>query len=299
MHITKTAMITVCGRPNVGKSSLPNALVGEKIAIVSNKPQTTRNRIYGVVNRGDTQFVLLDTPGLHKPRSRLGDYMVKVVRESLADVEAALLLVEPIAHVGEPEKVLLQRIAEEKIPAILCINKIDTVEKKDDLLAVIAAYSETGAAFDAIIPISARTGDGLEELMAQLAKYAQEGPQLFPDGMTTDQPDAQICAEIVREKMLRCLDKEIPHGTAVEVTRFTERDSGIIDLDVTIYCEKASHKGIIIGKHGDMIKRISTLARKDIERFMGTQVYMETWVKVKENWRDNVNFIRSQGYNEQ
>ena len=299
MHITKTAMITVCGRPNVGKSSLTNALVGEKIAIVSNKPQTTRNRIYGVVNRGDTQFVLLDTPGLHKPRSRLGDYMVKVVRESLADVEAALLLVEPIAHVGEPEKVLLQRIAEENILAVLCINKIDTVEKKDDLLAVIAAYSETGAAFDAIIPISARTGDGLEELMVQLAKYAQEGPQLFPDGMTTDQPDAQICAEIVREKMLRCLDKEIPHGTAVEVTRFTERDSGIIDLDVTIYCEKASHKGIIIGKHGDMIKRISTLARKDIERFMGTQVYMETWVKVKENWRDNVNFIRSQGYNEQ
>ena len=299
MHITKTAMITVCGRPNVGKSSLTNALVGEKIAIVSNKPQTTRNRIYGVVNRGDTQFVLLDTPGLHKPRSRLGDYMVKVVRESLADVEAALLLVEPIAHVGEPEKVLLQRIAEENIPAVLCINKIDTVEKKDDLLAVIAAYSETGAAFDAIIPISARTGDGLEELMAQLAKYAQEGPQLFPDGMTTDQPDAQVCAEIVREKMLRCLDKEIPHGTAVEVTHFTERDSGIIDLDVTIYCEKASHKGIIIGKHGDMIKRISTLARKDIERFMGTQVYMETWVKVKENWRDNVNFIRSQGYNEQ
>ena len=299
MHITKTAMITVCGRPNVGKSSLTNALVGEKIAIVSNKPQTTRNRIYGVVNRGDTQFVLLDTPGLHKPRSRLGDYMVKVVRESLADVEAALLLVEPIAHVGEPEKVLLQRIAEENIPAVLCINKIDTVEKKDDLLAVIAAYSETGAAFDAIIPISARTGDGLEELMAQLAKYAQEGPQLFPDGMTTDQPDARVCAEIVREKMLHCLDKEIPHGTAVEVTRFTERDSGIIDLDVTIYCEKASHKGIIIGKHGDMIKRISTLARKDIERFMGTQVYMETWVKVKENWRDNVNFIRSQGYNEQ
>ena len=298
-EIKNVAMITVCGRPNVGKSSLTNALVGEKIAIVSNKPQTTRNRIYGVVNRGDTQFVLLDTPGLHKPRSRLGDYMVKVVRESLADVEAALLLVEPIAHVGEPEKVLLQRIAEEKIPAILCINKIDTVEEKDDLLAVIAAYSETGAAFDAIIPISARTGDGLEELMAQLAKYAQEGPQLFPDGMTTDQPDAQVCAEIVREKMLRCLDKEIPHGTAVEVTRFTERDSGIIDLDVTIYCEKASHKGIIIGKHGDMIKRISTLARKDIERFMGTQVYMETWVKVKENWRDNVNFIRSQGYNEQ
>ncbi len=299
-NITKTAMITICGRPNVGKSSLTNALVGEKIAIVSDKPQTTRNRIYGVVNREDTQFVLLDTPGLHKPRSRLGDYMVKVVRESLEQVEAALLLVEPIAHVGEPEKILLQRIREEHLPCVLCINKIDTVEKKDDLLAVIAAYSQAFDGFDAIIPISARTGDGLEDLMAQLQTYAAEGPQLFPDGMTTDQPDAQVCAEIVREKMLLCLEKEIPHGTAVEVTRFTEReDTGIVDLDVTIYCEKASHKGIIIGKHGDMLKRISSLARRDIEKFMGAKVYMETWVKVKENWRDNVNFIRARGYDEQ
>lgn len=299
-NITRTAMITICGRPNVGKSSLTNALVGEKIAIVSDKPQTTRNRIYGVVNREDTQFVLLDTPGLHKPRSRLGDYMVKVVRESLEQVEAALLLVEPIAHVGEPEKILLQRIREEHLPCVLCINKIDTVEKKDDLLEVIAAYSAVYPGFDAIIPISARTGDGLDDLMAQLQTYAAEGPQLFPDGMTTDQPDAQVCAEIVREKMLLCLDKEIPHGTAVEVTRFTEReDTGIIDLDVTIYCEKASHKGIIIGKHGDMLKRISSLARRDIEKFMGAKVYMETWVKVKENWRDNVNFIRARGYDEQ
>ena len=299
-NITRTAMITICGRPNVGKSSLTNALVGEKIAIVSDKPQTTRNRIYGVVNRGDTQYVLLDTPGLHKPRSRLGDYMVKVVRESLEQVEAALLLVEPIAQGGEPEKILLQRIREEHLPCVLCINKIDTVEKKDDLLAVIAAYSQAFDDFDAIIPISARTGDGLEDLMAQLQTYAAEGPQLFPDGMTTDQPDAQVCAEILREKMLLCLDKEIPHGTAVEVTRFTEReDTGIIDLDVTIYCEKASHKGIIIGKHGDMLKRISSLARRDIEKFMGAKVYMETWVKVKENWRDNVNFIRARGYDEQ
>ena len=299
-NITRTAMITICGRPNVGKSSLTNALVGEKIAIASDKPQTTRNRIYGVVNREDTQFVLLDTPGLHKPRSRLGDYMVKVVRESLEQVEAALLLVEPIAHVGEPEKILLQRIQEEHLPCVLCINKIDTVEKKDDLLEVIAAYSAVYPGFDAIIPISARTGDGLDDLMAQLQTYAAEGPQLFPDGMTTDQPDAQVCAEILREKMLLCLDKEIPHGTAVEVTRFTEReDSGIIDLDVTIYCEKASHKGIIIGKHGDMLKRISSLARRDIEKFMGAKVYMETWVKVKENWRDDVNFIRARGYDEQ
>ena len=298
MNITKTAMITVCGRPNVGKSSLTNALVGEKIAIVSKKPQTTRNRIYGVVTEGDTQLVLLDTPGFHKPRSRLGDYMVKVVRESLSAVECALLLVEPIAHVGEPERILLRRIEEEQLPVVLCINKIDTVEP-DQLLPVIAAYNEAWNGFDAIIPLSARTGDGLEELLAQLQNYAQEGPQLFPDGMTTDQPDAQVCAEIVREKMLQCLDKEIPHGTAVEVTRFSERDSGIIDLDVTIYCEKASHKGIIIGKHGDMMKKISSLARQDIEKFMGTKVYMETWVKVKENWRDNVNFIRSQGFNEE
>ena len=205
MNITKTAMITVCGRPNVGKSSLTNALVGEKIAIVSDKPQTTRNRIYGVVNREDTQFVLLDTPGLHKPRSRLGDYMVKVVRESLQQVEAALLLVEPIAHVGEPEKILLQRITEEGLPCVLCINKIDTVEKKDDLLEVIAAYSAVYPGFDAIIPISARTGDGLDDLMAQLRIYATAGPQLFPDGMTTDQPDRQVVGEIVREKLLRNL----------------------------------------------------------------------------------------------
>ncbi len=293
-------MVTVCGRPNVGKSSLTNALVGEKIAIVSSKPQTTRNRICGVVNRGDTQFVLLDTPGLHKPRSRLGDYMVKVVRQSLQAVECAVLLVEPIPNVGTPEKVLLERIREEELPAVLCINKIDTVANKEDILAVIAAYSAEYPDLKAIIPISARTGEGLEELMEELGKYAQEGPQLFPEGMTTDQPDAQVCAEIVREKMLLCLDKEIPHGTAVEVTRFTEReDSGIIDLDVTIYCEKASHKGIIIGKNGAMMKRINTLARQDIERFMGTKVYLETWVKVKENWRDNANFIRAQGYDEE
>ena len=298
-NITRTAMITICGRPNVGKSSLTNALVGEKIAIVSDKPQTTRNRIYGVVNRGDTQYVLLDTPGLHKPRSRLGDYMVKVVRESLEQVEAALLLVEPIAHVGEPEKILLQRIREEHLPCVLCINKIDTVEKKDDLLAVIAAYSAVYPGFDAIIPISARTGDGLEDLMAQLQTYAAEGPQLFPDGMTTDQPDAQVCAEILREKMLLCLDKEIPHGTAVEITKFSERDSGVIDVDATIYCEKASHKGIIIGKQGAMLKKISSLARQDMEKFMGTKVYLETWVKVKENWRDNVNYVRSFGYRDE
>ena len=295
--IKNVAMITVCGRPNVGKSSLTNALVGEKVAIVSNKAQTTRNRIYGVVNREDTQYILLDTPGLHKPKSALGEYMVKVVTSSLSDVDCALLLVEPIAHVGGPELALIERIKEEHLPAILCINKIDTVEPAE-LLPVIAAYNEAWDGFDAIIPISAHTGSGLDDLMQELRKYASEGPQLFPDGQTSDQPERQVVGEIVREKLLLCLDKEIPHGTAVEITRFSERDSGVIDVDATIYCEKASHKGIIIGKQGAMLKKISTLARYDIEKFMGTKVYLETWVKVKENWRDNVNYVRSFGYND-
>ena len=298
MNITKTAMITVWGRPNVGKSSLTNALVGEKVAIVSNKAQTTRNRIYGVVNREDTQFILLDTPGLHKPKSALGDYMVKVVTSSLSDVDCALLLVEPIPHVGGPELALIQRIQEEHIPAILCINKIDTVEPAE-LLPVIAAYNEAWDGFDAIIPISAHSGSGLDELMKELGKYAEEGPQLFPDGETSDQPERQVVGELVREKLLLCLDKEIPHGTAVEITRFSERDSGVIDVEATIYCEKASHKGIIIGKQGAMLKKISTMARQDIEKFMGTKVYLETWVKVKENWRDNMNYVRSFGYRDE
>ncbi len=296
-EVKKTAMITIAGRPNVGKSTLTNALVGEKIAIVSPKPQTTRNRICGVMNRGDTQYIFLDTPGLHKARTRLGDYMVKVVRESVADVDAVCLLVEPIANIGAPEQALVDRIREGNLPAVLVINKIDTVEK-DVLLSVMAAYS-AAYDFDAIIPISAQEQDGLDVLLEQLSKYASEGPQLFPDGMTTDQPERQIVAEIVREKLLRNLDKEIPHGTAIEVTKFSERDSGIIDLHVTIYCEKASHKGIIIGKNGAMLKKISTHAREDIERFMGAKVYLETWVKVKENWRDNLNYVRSFGYDEQ
>ena len=298
MSITKTAMVTLCGRPNVGKSTLTNALVGEKIAIVSNKPQTTRNRIYGVVNRDDVQFVFLDTPGFHKARNRLGDYMVKVARESIADVDAVVLLVEPVPHVGIPEQELLKKIKEAGLPAILCINKIDTVEDKTALLAVIQAYTEAHD-FAAVVPISALQQDGLRDLLIELAKYAGEGPQLFPDGMVTDQPDRQVVGEIVREKMLRNLDKEIPHGTAVEITRFAERDDEVIEVEATIYCEKKSHKGIIIGRDGAMLKKISTEARHDIERFMGAKVYLQTWVKVKENWRDNMNYIRSFGYDDQ
>lgn len=294
--ISKTAMITICGRPNVGKSTLTNALVGEKIAIVSNKPQTTRNRISAVVNRGDTQFVIIDTPGFHKPRTRLGDYMVNVVKESVADVDAVMLLVEPIANIGSQEEELIARIKETGVSAILVINKIDTVEKTE-LLEVMALYSAAHD-FDAIIPMSAKNGEGIDELLAELEKYAQEGPQLFPDDMICDQPEKQICAELVREKLLLCLDKEIPHGTAVEVTRFSERDNGIIDLDVTIYCEKASHKGIIIGKQGAMLKKIGELARADIEAFMGTKVFLQTWVKVKENWRDSTAQLRNFGFTE-
>ena len=294
---TKSAMITIAGRPNVGKSTLTNALVGEKIAIVSHKPQTTRNRICAILNRKDTQLVFIDTPGFHRPRTKLGDYMVNVVKESIVDVDAILLIVEPIANVGEQELALIEQCKAADAPTILVINKIDTVEK-EALLPVIAAYS-AHMDFASVIPISAKWHDGLGTLLEECEKYAQPGPQLFPDDVVTDMPEKQVMAEIIREKLLWNLEKEIPHGTAVEITKFSERDDGIIDIDATIYCEKQSHKGIIIGKHGDMLKRISTLARQDIEKFMGTKVYLETWVKVKENWRDNVNFIRSQGYNEQ
>ena len=296
MNITHSGMITLCGRPNVGKSTLLNALVGEKIAIVSSKPQTTRNRITAIVNRGDTQLVIMDTPGFHTPRTKLGDYMVNVVRESIPDVDLVLLVVEPIANIGPQEQALIASIKASGCPSLLVINKIDTLEK-EELLSVMALYAQAHD-FDAILPISAMRKDGLEQLLDEMTRYAQKGPALFPEDMTTDQPEKQVCAELVREKLLRCLDKEIPHGTAVEVTRFTERDDGIIDLDVTIFCEKTSHKGIIIGKNGAMLKRIGELARKDIERFMGTKVFLQTWVKVKENWRDSNVLLRNFGYSE-
>ncbi len=294
--IEKSAMITIAGRPNVGKSTLLNALVGEKIAIVSNKPQTTRNRISAILNRGDTQFVFLDTPGFHKPRTKLGDYMVGVVNESVSDVDAVILIVEPIAGAGKQEEALIAQLHKQNAPALLVINKIDTVEK-DTLLEVIASYQDLYP-FDACIPISAKRRDGLQELLQELDRYAVPGPQLFPDDMITDQPERQIVAEIIREKLLWNLEREIPHGTAVEITKFSERDDGVIEIDATIYCEKASHKGIIIGKQGAMLKKISTMARQDCERFLGAKIYLQTWVKVKENWRDNPNLIRNFGYHQ-
>ena len=293
---TKTAMITIAGRPNVGKSTLTNYLVGEKIAIVSNKPQTTRNRICGIVTKEDTQFVFVDTPGFHKARTKLGDYMVNVTKNSIADVDLTIMMVEPIASIGPQEQALIDQLKSSRCPVVLAINKIDSVEK-DILLEVIALYSQA-ADFVAIIPISAKTGDGVEELLKVCQNYAIESPFLFPEDSTTDQPERQVMAEIIREKLLWTLDREVPHGTAVEITKFSERDNGIIDIDATIYCEKASHKGIIIGKQGAMLKKISSMARADCEKFMGTRVYLTTWVKVKENWRDSDFLVRNFGYRE-
>ena len=292
----KSGFVGIIGRPNVGKSTLTNSLVGEKIAIVSNKPQTTRNRITAIVERGETQLVLLDTPGFHRPRTRLGDYMVNVVKESVADVDCVLLLVEPIPSIGPQEEALISRIEEQGLPSILVINKIDTVEK-EKLLEVMAVYAARHS-FDAILPVSAKTGDGLEELLCEMEKYAEEGPHLFPEDMITDQPERQICAELIREKLLLCLEKEIPHGTAVEISHFSERENGITDIEATIYCEKESHKGIISGKKGAMLKKVGELARTDMEAFLGAKVNLKTWVKVKESWRDSLAQLRNFGYTE-
>lgn len=292
--MTETAVVTVCGRPNVGKSTLTNALVGEKIAIVSNKPQTTRNRIMGIVTKGDTQFILLDTPGFIKPRNRLGDYMVNVVKESVTDVDCVLFLIEPVPEIGPGEAALLDRIRESGVPAVLVINKIDTVEK-ESLLPVIAAWTKVFD-FDSVVPVSAKNGDGLDILLAEMQKHASEGPHLFPDDSITDQPERQICAELIREKILRSVEKEVPHGTAVEISRFSERDNGILDIEATIYCEKPSHKGILIGKNGSMLRQIGAEAREEIEAFLGAKVFLQTWVKVKENWRDSEIQLRNFGY---
>ena len=293
--INKTAMISIVGRPNVGKSTLVNALTGDKVAIVSPKPQTTRNRIIGVFSHGETQMVLFDTPGFHKPKTRLGDYMVGIVKESVADVDLVALMVEPIDNIGTQEELLIEYISGAGIPAVLLINKIDTI-RVELILPIIERYSQRYK-FDAIVPISAKKGGGISELPEVFDKFAKEGPQLFPDGMTTDQPEKQIIAEIIREKLLICLDRELPHGTAVEIIKFSEReDDGIIDIEATIYCEKASHKGMIIGKDGVMLKRIGQMAREDIERFMGAKVFLQTWVKVKENWRDSRMMMKNFGY---
>ena len=297
MEVTKTGVFSVVGRPNVGKSTLMNALCGTKIAIVSDKPQTTRTRITGVLTRDAYQMVFLDTPGLHKPKNRLGDFMVKVVNETVADVDTVLLLVEPVARIGIPEQMLIDKIKQFDMPAILVINKIDTVEK-ETLLEVMAMYAEA-CDFLAVIPLSAKNGDGVELLENVLREQCFDSPARFPEDMVSDQPERQIVAEIVREKLLTLLDKEVPHGTAIEIEKYSEReDSDVLDIGAVIYCERKSHKGIIIGKNGAMLKKVGAMARADIEEMLGCRVYLQLWVKVKEGWRDSLGLIRNFGYDE-
>lgn len=294
--ITKTGIFSVVGRPNVGKSTLTNALCGSKVAIVSDKPQTTRNRITGVLNRDDCQMIFLDTPGLHKPKTRLGDYMVKVITDTVTDVDTVLLLVEPVARIGIPEQMLLDKIKEYDLPAVLVINKIDTVEK-ETLLAVIAAYTQVHQ-FEAVVPVSARTGDGLDILVEELKKMCFESPQLFPEGMVSDQPERQLIAEIIREKLLLNLDKEVPHGVAVEIELMKE-ENGVEHISAVIYCERKTHKGIIIGKNGAMLKKVGAEARPEIEELLGCKVFLQLWVKIKEDWRNHPAQIRNFGYSEE
>ena len=294
--ITKTGIFSVVGRPNVGKSTLTNALCGSKVAIVSDKPQTTRTRITGVLNRDDCQMIFLDTPGLHKPKTRPGDYMVKVITDTVTDVDTVLLLVEPVARIGIPEQMLLDKIKEYDLPAVLVINKIDTVEK-ETLLAVIAAYTQVHQ-FEAVVPVSARTGDGLDILVEELKKMCFESPQLFPEGMVSDQPERQLIAEIIREKLLLNLDKEVPHGVAVEIELMKE-ENGVEHISAVIYCERKTHKGIIIGKNGAMLKKVGAEARPEIEELLGCKVFLQLWVKIKEDWRNHPAQIRNFGYSEE
>ena len=292
----KTAFIAIVGRPNVGKSTLLNAILGEKIAIVSKKPQTTRNRITGVHTVGDNQFVFLDTPGMHRPRTRLGDYMVKTTGETLGSSDAAILVVEPRASVGDIEASLLQNIKKANMPAILVINKVDTV-RAADIAQTISVYA-AAYQFDAVVPISAKTGKDVSIVVSECERYLEESVWYFPSDVLTDMPERHISSEIIREKLLRVLDEEIPHGTAVCIEEFKETKE-MVRIRAEIFCERQSHKRIIIGKNGETLKKIGTYAREDLEKFLGTKVFLDLWVKVKENWRDSDVRLRDFGYQEE
>ena len=289
----RTAFIAIVGRPNVGKSTLLNSILGEKVAIVSKKPQTTRNRITGIHTVGDDQFVFLDTPGIHTPRTRLGDFMVKTTSETLGGVDGAILVVEARESVGDIEAKVISRLKSDEIPAILVINKTDTVQAAN-IAKTIAAYAEAFD-FEAVVPISAKNNKGVDIVVEESKKFLYESEWMFPSDIATDQPERQIAAEIIREKLLRTLDEEIPHGTAVSIEEWTEK-KGVVSIRAEIYCEKASHKGIIIGKQGATIKKIGMYAREDIEKMLDTKVFLDLYVRVKENWRDSEFNISNLGY---
>lgn len=281
----KSAFVAIIGRPNAGKSSIMNRLLGQKVVIVSDKPQTTRTRVMGVLTVGDNQYVFVDTPGFHKPRTVLGENMVKAVGDGMSDVELCLLIVDAEKKPSEIEKELCKKLKKGKQPAILVINKIDLIKEKTDLLSVILEYNKLYD-FAAVVPVSAKNGDGFDSLMEEFDKFAEDGIHMFDEDTLTDQPERVLAAEFIREKLLRTLDKEIPHGTAVVIERFKDRDDGILDIDATIFCEKKTHKGIIIGKGGETLKRVGTLARRDMENFFGCKVNLNCWVKVREGWRN-------------
>ena len=292
----KTAFIAIVGRPNVGKSTLLNSILGEKVAIVSKKPQTTRNRITGIHTDGENQFVFLDTPGMHKPRTRLGDFMVKTTSQTLAGVDRAILVVEAREAVGDIEAKIISRFKSDGIKAILVINKIDTV-RPENIAKTIAAYAEAFD-FEAVIPIAAKSGKGVETVIAECEKFLYESDWFFSEDIVTDQPERQVAAEIIREKLLRMLEEEIPHGTAVTIEEWKE-EGNLVSIRAEIYCEKASHKGIIIGKGGSCIKKIGSYARADIEKMLDSKVFLDLYVRVKENWRDSSFNISDFGFKEE
>ena len=295
--MTKSAFVAIVGKPNVGKSSLLNLLVGEKIAIISDKPQTTRTRITGVLTEEETQLVFIDTPGLHKPKNKLGDYMVKQVSDSVGDVDCAVFVTDPLGEVTESEKQLIENIRQLHLPAILVINKIDTLANKDDMVKKMVEISQMYP-FEQVVPISVKEKDGTKLLLDLIKEQAQEGHHFFPNDTLTDQPEKVIVAEIIREKVLRNMRDEIPHGTAVVIERMRERNGkDIMDIDATILCEKSSHKGMIIGKQGAMLKKIASQSREEIEGFLETRVNLQCWVKIREDWRNSEFSIRDLGFN--
>ena len=292
----KSGFVTLIGRPNVGKSTLMNHLIGQKIAIPSEKPQTTRNRIQTVYTDERGQIIFLDTPGIHKAKNKLGEYMVNVAENTLKEVDVILWLVEPTTFIGAGERHIAEQLSKIKTPVILVINKIDTVKSKEEILTFIAAYKDI-LNFAEIIPVSALKEMNIEDVKSSIFKYLPAGPQFYDEDTVTDQPMRQIAAELIREKALRMLDDEIPHGIAVVIDQMKERPNGIIDVDATIVCERDSHKGIIIGKGGSMLKRIGTAARMEIENLMDTKVNLKLWVKVRREWRDSDMYMKNYGYN--